>query len=50
MSPEKVARRTVRAIVQGKREVILSFQGALAVWADRLAPGLMSRLLGKYGG
>ncbi len=50
MSPVKVARRTVRAIRQGKREVVFSVEGNFAVWADRLAPGLMTRILAKYGG
>jgi short-subunit dehydrogenase len=49
MSPAAVARRTVRAIAKGKRELILSPGGKLAVWCDRLLPGLMSRVLSRFG-
>ncbi len=49
MSPKKVARRTVRAIRQGKREVVFSLEANLAVWGDRVMPGPMSRILAKYG-
>jgi hypothetical protein len=49
MSPAKVARRTVQAIRRGKREVIFSVEGNLGVLGDRLAPGVVSRILAKYG-
>lgn len=49
MTPEAVARQIVRAIQKRKREVILSPGGKALVWADRLFPGLMSRILQKYG-
>ncbi len=42
MTPEKVAQKTVSAIVRGRREVILSTGGKLLVWADRLFPSLVS--------
>lgn len=50
VSPAVVARKTVRAIQQGKREIILSPEGNLGVWGDRLAPGMMNWLLAKFGG
>jgi len=49
MTPATVARHIVCAMQQRRREVILSFGGKLLVWADRLAPGLMNRLLRVYG-
>lgn len=49
MSPEEVARHLVRAVELGRREVILSWGGRLLVWADRLVPGIVSQLLGRYG-
>jgi short-subunit dehydrogenase len=50
MSPGKVARGTVLAMEKGRREVIFSLEGTAAVWADRLAPGLLSKLFARYGG
>ena len=47
MTPEAVARRTLSAIVRGRREIILSTSGKLLVWADRLAPGVVSWFLAK---
>lgn len=44
MSPNAVARRVVKAIRRGRREIILSTSGKLLVWADRLAPWLVSWL------
>jgi len=49
MSPEAVAKQTVRAVERRRRELILSSSGKLLVWADRLWPSLMSRLLGRFG-
>ena len=49
MSPEQVAKHLIRAVEKGRREVILSLGGKLLVWADRLVPGLVSQLLGKFG-
>lgn len=48
MSPAAVARKTVRAIRRGRREVILSAGGKMLVWLDRLAPWLVSRILARY--
>jgi len=47
MTPEKVAKRVVRAIRLGKREIILPFSGRLLVWSDRLFPGVVSWALKK---
>jgi short-subunit dehydrogenase len=49
MSPAKVARGIVRGIERREREIIFSLGGKLAVTADRVAPGLMAKLLAKYG-
>ena len=48
-TPERVAKQIIRAIEYGKREAILSLGGNLLVWADRLAAGVMSRLLRRFG-
>jgi len=48
MPPDRVARKIVRAMRAGRREIILSWGGSLMVWLDRLAPGIMSRLLKRY--
>ncbi len=47
MSPQAVARRIVRTIRRGRREIILSTSGRMLVWADRIAPGLVSWLQSK---
>jgi short-subunit dehydrogenase len=47
MSTDKVARKSLRAIRRGKHELILPCSGKLLVWADRLLPGLVNRLLAK---
>ncbi len=49
MTADTVAKHTVRAIERGRREVILSLGGKLLVWADRLAPSLVSLLLRRFG-
>jgi len=48
-APRKVARQIVRAIRRGRHEVILSTGGNLLVWADRLMPGLVDRLVARFG-
>jgi short-subunit dehydrogenase len=48
MSPARVAELTLRAVEAGKREVILSWGGKLLVWADRMVPSLVDRLLTRY--
>ena len=49
MSPEKVARRTMRAMKRGQHELILSTGGKLLVWIDRLCPPLANRLVAYFG-
>ena len=49
MSPESVARRTVRAIRLGRHEIILSWGGRALVWADRICPPLINRLVARFG-
>lgn len=48
MPAEVVARATLRAIRQNKRELILSPGGKGLVWLSRLAPGLADRLLLRF--
>ena len=50
MSPYRVARQTVRAIRQGRQELILSLGGRLLVWFDRLCPPLANRLVARFTG
>ena len=49
MTAEAVADSIITAIRKGRREVILSPGGKALVWFSRLAPGLMDRLLLRYG-
>ena len=48
MTPESVARRIVRAIRQGRREIILSAGGTLLVWLDRLCPPLAQWIISRW--
>jgi len=48
-SARSVARKTVRAIRGGRHEIILTPGGKLLVWADRLCPPLVNRLVARYG-
>jgi len=49
MFPEQVANQIIHAIKNRRREIILSFGGKTLAWADRLFPGIMSRVLQRYG-
>lgn len=49
MSPERVALQVIHAIEHRKREVILSWSGMALVWADRLVPSAVSRILRRFG-
>ena len=44
MRPDDVARKIIAGIIKGKREIILSTGGKLLVLADRILPGLLSRI------
>ena len=43
-----VARKTVKAIRRGRREIIPSKLGKLLCWMNRLCPGLVDRLMARY--
>ncbi|MEM9896834.1 MAG: SDR family oxidoreductase [Bacteroidota bacterium] len=45
MSPEEVAERTFRAASQRKRDLILTFQGKLAVFLNKVIPGKLDRMI-----
>lgn len=49
MTSAAVGRAAVRAIRAGRHEVILSPGGKLLVWADRVAPPLVNRLVSRFG-
>lgn len=49
MTPDQVARATLRAMQAGRRETILSLGGKALVYADRFVPSLVSRLLRRFG-
>jgi short-subunit dehydrogenase len=49
MSSAAVGRAAVRAMRAGRHEVILSPGGKFLVWADRLSPPLINRLVAKFG-
>ena len=46
---ELVARRTLRAIERGRREILINPRGRLLVLLNRLAPGMVDRFLARYG-
>jgi len=49
MTSEVVARRIVAAIRKGRRELVISAGGKALVWASRLLPGVMDRVLARRG-
>jgi short-subunit dehydrogenase len=49
VSPERVARATIRAIERGRHEIIPSWRGWLVVTANRICPRLVDRLMARYG-
>lgn len=48
MSADKVGALAIRAIEKRKREVLLSWGGKCLVWADRILPGVVSKLLIRW--
>jgi short-subunit dehydrogenase len=46
---ERVARQIARAIRKGKHEIVISPGGKSLVWASRLFPGIVDRVLARYG-
>lgn len=49
VSPERVARSTVRAIRRGKHEIVPSWRGWFLTIANRLFPRLVDRAMARYG-
>jgi short-subunit dehydrogenase len=49
VSAESVARATVRAIRRGRHEIIPNPRGRLVCLLNRLWPGLLRRILARYG-
>jgi short-subunit dehydrogenase len=47
MTPEAVAEATLRALAQGRREVVLTAQGKLLSLVSRFLPGLADRIAAK---
>lgn len=45
----EVARQIVRAMERGSREVIPSWRGKGLVWANRFVPGIVERIMRKWG-
>jgi short-subunit dehydrogenase len=48
-APADVARAAIRALERGRREVIPSFSGSLLVLANRFFPGIVDRVMRRYG-
>ena len=48
MSAEEVAQNIVRAVKNRKRDLVLTFQGKLTVWLNRLLPGVADKLVYKH--
>lgn len=46
---ERVARKIVRAIRRGQHQLVVSAGGKALVWGSRIAPGLLDRILARYG-
>jgi short-subunit dehydrogenase len=49
VSPERVARATIRAIERGRHEIIPSWRGWFLVTANRFFPRIVDRLMARYG-
>ena len=49
VSPEQCADKIVKALLRRRSEVIIGFQAWWFVHAARLAPGLMDRVMNRYG-
>jgi dehydrogenase/reductase SDR family member 7B len=47
MSAEEAARLIYRAVVEGKRDLVLTAQGKLAVWLNKVFPGWMDNVTYK---
>jgi short-subunit dehydrogenase len=49
VSPERVARATIRAMERGRHEIIPSWRGWLLATANRFFPRLVDRAMARYG-
>ncbi len=49
VSPDIVARRTLSAIRRGQHEVTIGLPGHFLIWASRLFPGVVNRVMGRFG-
>ncbi len=49
MPASVVARKSIRAMEQGRHEILLPASGKLFVWLDRLAPWLADKIVARYG-
>jgi short-subunit dehydrogenase len=49
MTAEAAARQIVRAMRSGGNEIVLGSQAKLLSWAQRLVPGVVTRVLARYG-
>lgn len=49
MPPDYVARRSIRAWLRNRQELILPLSGKLLVWFDRIAPWLANRVIARFG-
>jgi len=45
VSPDRVAKAARQAMIKGSREIIPSTSGRMFVWFNRLAPGMMDKIL-----
>lgn len=45
MTAEEVAVKTLRAALAGRRDLVLTTQGRLAVWLNKFVPGLMDKIV-----
>lgn len=48
MTSEAVAQRIVRGIRRGQRQLIISLGGKSLVWASRLFPGIVDRVIARF--
>lgn len=48
MTAEECARRILKAILERKRTVVMSFDGKRAVWLNRLIPGFADKLVYRF--
>ncbi len=49
VSPQVVARRTLRGIVAGRHEIVVGASGKLLLWLNRLAPAVLDRVMARFG-